>query len=107
MTYAEKIDKAEAQIDWTRPAPAVAAQIRALSPFPGAWCDSPIGRLKLLDASAVEGQGEPGEVLGGLTIACGTDAVQVHSLQRQGKRASTAEAFLNGHRFAPGTRLPG
>ncbi|SUZ31750.1 Methionyl-tRNA formyltransferase [Roseibaca ekhonensis] len=105
VTYAAKIDKSEAHIDWTRPAQAVARQIRALSPFPGAWCDSPAGRLKLLDARAVDGDGAPGEVLDGLTIACGTGAVSVLSVQREGKRAGDAAAFLNGHRFAPGTVL--
>jgi methionyl-tRNA formyltransferase len=107
VTYADKIDKAEARIDWAQPAEAVARQIRALSPFPGAWCDSPIGRLKLLDARAVAGNGAPGEVLDGLTIACGAGAVQVLSVQREGKRASDTEAFLNGHQFAPGTVLGG
>lgn len=105
VTYAAKIEKSEARIDWSQPAQAVARQIRALSPFPGAWCDSPAGRLKLLDARAVDGDGAPGEVLDGLTIACGTGAVSVLSVQREGKRAGDAAAFLNGHRFAPGTVL--
>ncbi len=105
VTYAAKIAKAEARIDWAQPAEVVARQIKALSPFPGAWSDSPIGRLKLLDARAVTGKGAPGEVLDGLIIACGTGAVQVLSVQREGKRASDAEAFLNGHRFAPGAML--
>lgn len=105
VTYAAKIDKAEARIDWTQPADVAARQIRALSPFPGAWCDSPAGRLKLLDARAGSGDGAPGTVLDGLTIACGAGAVEVLSVQREGKRPASAEAFLNGHRFAPGTRL--
>ncbi|NBB98566.1 MAG: methionyl-tRNA formyltransferase [Alphaproteobacteria bacterium] len=107
VTYAAKIDKSEARIDWAQPAEVVARHVRALSPFPGAWCDSPAGRLKLLDARAVTGSGAPGEVLDGLTIACGTGAVQVLAVQREGKRASNADAFLNGHRFAPGTVLGG
>ena len=107
VTYAAKINKSEARIDWTRPAEEVARHIRALSPFPGAWCDSPAGRLKLLDARAVAGKGAPGEVLDGLTVACGTGAVSVLSVQREGKRASDTDAFLNGHRFAPGTVLDG
>lgn len=105
VTYAAKIDKAEARIDWTQPAPVVARHIRGLSPFPGAWCDSPIGRLKVLDAQEVDGTAAPGTVLEGFTIACGQGAVQVLSVQREGKRATTAEAFLNGYRFAPGTVL--
>ncbi len=96
VSYAEKINKAEARIDWTRPAEAVARQIRGLSPFPGAWCEGPLGRLKLLDARAVSGRGAPGTVLHGLTVACGTGAVELLSVQREGKRAMDAEALLRG-----------
>ncbi len=96
VTYAAKIDKSEARVDWTRPAEDVARQIRALSPFPGAWCETPLGRLKLLDARAVTATAAPGTVLGGLTIACGTGAVELRSVQREGKRAMTAEALLRG-----------
>ncbi|MGY6705476.1 methionyl-tRNA formyltransferase [Roseinatronobacter sp.] len=96
VTYAAKIDKAEARIDWTRPADEVARQIRALSPFPGAWCETPFGRLKLLNARAVDETGTAGEVLDGLTIACGTGAVQVTDVQREGKRAMAAAELLRG-----------
>ncbi|TVP73426.1 MAG: methionyl-tRNA formyltransferase [Rhodobacteraceae bacterium] len=96
VTYAAKIDKSEARVDWTRPAEEVARQIRGLSPFPGAWCETPLGRLKLLDARAVVGSGAPGTVLGGLTIACGTGAVELRSVQREGKRVMEPEALLRG-----------
>lgn len=97
VTYAAKIDKAEARIDWRQPAEAVARRIRALSPFPGAWCDSSVGRLKLVNARAVAGQGAPGQLLaGGLIIACGTGAVEISELQREGKRTMSAEDFLRG-----------
>ena len=96
VTYAAKIDKAEARIDWTRPADEIARHIRALSPFPGAWCDTPFGRLKLLNAQAVDETGAPGEVLSGLTIACGNGAVQVTDVQREGKRAMAAAELLHG-----------
>ena len=96
VTYAAKIDKAEARIDWTRPAEEVARHIRGLSPFPGVWFDSPYGRLKLLNARPVEGQGAPGTLLHGLTIACGTGAVEVLDVQREGKRAMSAEDMLRG-----------
>ena len=97
VTYAAKIDKAEARIDWAQPAEAVARQIRALSPFPGAWCDSSLGRLKLLNARAVAGQGAPGQLLeGGLIIACSTGAIEITELQREGKRAMSARDFLRG-----------
>lgn len=95
VTYAAKIDKAEARIDWARPAEEIARQIRGLSPFPGAWCLAGEERVKLLRAEAVPGEGAPGEVLGGLTVACGTGAVAVTEVQREGKRAMpVAQALL-------------
>lgn len=96
VSYAAKIDKSEARVDWSRPALEVARRIRGLSPFPGAWCEAPFGRLKLLDAQVVEGQGAPGQVLEGLTIACGEGAVAVKKVQREGKRALTADDYLRG-----------
>ena len=96
VTYAAKIDKAEARVDWTRPAEEIARQIQGLSPFPGAWCETPFGRLKLLDARAVAGQGRPGEVLADLTVACGDGAVTLIRVQREGKRAMSAEELLRG-----------
>jgi methionyl-tRNA formyltransferase len=105
VTYAAKIDKAEARIDWTRPAAVVARQIRGLAPFPGAWCDTPAGRLKLLNAHAIAGQGHPGEVLSGLTVACGTGAVAITEAQRAGGRPMPANELLRGLDLPPGTRL--
>ena len=96
VTYAEKIDKAEARIDWTRPAVEVDRLIRGLSPFPGAWCEVAGERVKLLRSRLASGQGQPGEVLGGWRIACGTGSVEVTEVQRQGKRAMTAEDALRG-----------
>ena len=96
VTYAAKIDKAEARIDWTRPAAEVDRLIRGLSPFPGAWCLAGGERLKLLRARAVAGQGRPGEVLGALTVACGEGAVEILSLQREGKRPLPAAEALRG-----------
>ncbi len=104
-TYAAKIDKAEARIDWTQPAEAVARRIRGLSPFPGAWVATPAGRLKLLNARAVAGQGAPGEVLSGLTIACGAGAVAITEAQREGRRPMPAGELLRGLDLPPGTRL--
>jgi len=96
VTYAAKIDKLESRVDWTQPAVQVARDIRALSPFPGAWCDTPVGRLKLLHAVATDGTGQPGEVLRELTIACGAGAVQVTEVQREGKRPMPVAEALRG-----------
>ncbi|MBC56784.1 MAG: methionyl-tRNA formyltransferase [Confluentimicrobium sp.] len=96
VTYASKIDKAEARVDWARPAVEVDRQIRGLSPFPGAWCEIGGERVKLLRSRVAPGHGTPGQVLGGLTIACGTGAVQVLQAQRPGRRAMDADEFLRG-----------
>ncbi len=96
ITYAAKIDKAEARIDWTRPAAEVDRQIRGLSPFPGAWCEMAGERVKLLRSRPAPGQGQPGQVLDGLTIACGEGAVEITLAQREGKRPMAAADFLNG-----------
>jgi len=105
VTYAHKINKAEARVDWSDPADVVARKINGLSPFPGAWCRTPDGRLKLLNAQAVAGKGAVGAVLDGLTIACGTGAVRILRAQREGKRAMTADEVLHGVDWAPGTVL--
>ncbi len=96
VTYAAKIDKAEARIDWAQAAEVVARQINGLSPFPGAWGLAGDERVKFLRARAVEGLGAPGAHLGGLVIACGTGAVQVIEAQREGKRPMAAEELLRG-----------
>ncbi len=96
VTYAAKIDKAEARIDWTCPAPEVDRQIRGLSPFPGAWTEIAGERVKLLRSRLAEGQGAPGQVLGAFTIACGSGAVEVLEAQREGKRPMAAHELLRG-----------
>jgi methionyl-tRNA formyltransferase len=96
VTYAAKIDKAEARVDFTRPAVEVDRLIRGLSPFPGAWIEIKGERVKLLRSRLAEGQGVPGLVLGGFTIACGTGAVEVLEAQREGKRPMAAAEVLRG-----------
>lgn len=96
VTYAVKIDKAEARVDWTQPATEVDRLIRGLSPHPGAWCDVAGERLRLLRSRVVRGAGTPGQVLAGFTVACGTGAVEITQVQRAGKRAVTATEALRG-----------
>lgn len=107
VTYAHKIDKAEAEIDWTRPAAEVDGQIRGLSPFPGAWFEQDGLRIKALGSERVDAQGAPGVVLddAGLCVACGNAAVRLTRLQRAGKGAQPAEVFLRGTPVPPGTQL--
>ncbi|MCR4265623.1 methionyl-tRNA formyltransferase [Nitratireductor sp. ZSWI3] len=109
-TYAKKILKDETRVDWSRPAEAVHNHIRGLSPFPGAWCEMPLGgrveRVKLLRAAPVPGKGAPGEALDeALTIACGEGAVRLVELQRAGGKPMRAQDFLRGVQLARGTRL--
>lgn len=101
VTYAAKIDKAEARIDWSKPAKDVHNTIRGLSPFPGAWCEMEINgaveRVKLQRSTFGEGRGEPGAVLDDrLTIACGEGAVRLVTLQRSGGKPLPAQEFLRG-----------
>ncbi len=96
ITYARKIDKSEARVDWTRPAQDVDRQIRGLSPFPGAWCDVDGERVKLLRSRLATGTGAPGTHLGSFRIACGDGAIRVLEAQREGKRPMTVDEILRG-----------
>lgn len=106
VSYAHKIDKSEARVDWTRPATDVDRLIRGLSPFPGAWTALGDERLKLLSSRLADASGPPGTVLDDqLTVACGDGAVQLLRLQRAGKGPQDAQTFLRGFPIAPGTQL--
>jgi methionyl-tRNA formyltransferase len=106
VTYAAKIDKAEAKIDWSRPARAVLRHIHGLSPFPGAWCEiagdgEPV-RLKILRCEFAKGSGAPGAVLDdNLAIACADGAIRILELQRAGKAPMKAADFLRGTPLKP------
>ena len=106
ISYADKIDKAEARVNWAEPAARVDGRIRGLSPFPGAWIEHGGERIKLLASRLAEGAGVPGEVLDdGLTVACGEGAVQILRLQRAGRAPQEAAEFLRGTPLPAGTRL--
>jgi methionyl-tRNA formyltransferase len=96
VTYAVKIDKSEARVDWARPAAEVDRLIRGLSPFPGSWTAAAGERVKLLRSRPAEGSGPPGMVLHGFTVACGLGAVEVLEAQREGKRPMAAAELLRG-----------
>jgi len=105
-TYAAKIDKAEARIDWDRPAQEVVRQVHGLSPFPGAWLDLAGQRVKLLRVEEAEGTGNAGEVLDDrLAIACGDGAIRPIELQRAGKPKMDLDTFLRGNAVAEGSIL--
>jgi methionyl-tRNA formyltransferase len=97
VTYARKIEKSEARIDWSRPAAEVHNLIRGLSPHPGAWFEIDGGiRIRALRSTSAEGSGDPGDVLHSLTIACGEGAVDLVTVQREGRAPMDAPAFLRG-----------
>lgn len=96
VTYARKIDKAETKIDFTKPAVEVRNHIHGLSPFPGAWCSLSGARVKVLKAQAVDHAGDDA-----LTFACGSGAIKLRLLQREGKGVMDAATFLRGFPLAP------
>lgn len=99
VTYASKIDKAEARVDWSRSASEIARQINGLSPFPGAWTEADGERIKLLRASQATAKltaGAVDAVGDALVVGCGEGAITVHELQRAGKKAASAASVLLG-----------
>jgi methionyl-tRNA formyltransferase len=110
VTYAAKIEKSEARIDWNRPAREVLRHIHGLSPFPGAWCEIPIegaaARVKILRCELADGSGAPGDLLDDrMTVACRQGALRILELQRAGKQPMKAEEFLRGTPLKPPMRL--
>lgn len=106
ITYAEKIDKAEARLDFSRPAVELDRYIRGLSPFPGAWFEADGVRVKVLQARAVDADGPAGTVAEtGAVIYCGQGALQLVEVQRAGKPKTDAAAFLRGRGLSPGQQL--
>lgn len=110
VTYAAKIEKPEARIDFTRPAAEVHNLVRGLSPFPGAWFEAKVDgraeRIKIVRAQLVAGSGAAGTVLDNeLTVACGDGAVRLLTVQRAGKKPMTAAELLRGFALNAGTRL--
>ena len=110
VTYATKIEKAEARIDWNKPAREVLRHIHGLSPFPGAWCEMPLEgeqvRVKILRCAMTDGSGAPGEVLDEhLAVACKEGAIRILELQRAGRQPMKAEEFLRGSPIKTGARF--
>ena len=112
-SYAAKIERADARIDFSRPAVALDRQIRALTPMPLAYCMTPDGRsMKIVSARVTDGSGAPGTVLrtstdggGEITVACGEGALSILALQPEGKGKMDAAAYLRGRRLAVGEVL--
>ncbi|MCY4408743.1 MAG: methionyl-tRNA formyltransferase [Rhodospirillaceae bacterium] len=109
-TYAAKLEKHEAAIDWRAPAAHIERRVRALAPGPGAWLDHEGDRIKVLAAERVAGATDapPGTIIdAALAVACGDGAaLRPTRLQRAGKAVMDRDAFLRGRPIAAGTRLP-
>jgi methionyl-tRNA formyltransferase len=108
VTYAKKIDKAEARIDWSKNAVEIERQVRAFAPSPGAWFEANGERIKLLQATAGrDAAGNPGEVLDdAMSIACGEGYIRPLKVQRAGRGVMTPGELLRGFAIPKGTRLP-
>ena len=105
-TYAKKIEKNETKINWDKDANKVLAHIHGLSPNPGAWFEFNKERFKVLKATISTTKGQSGHVLDdNLTIGCGSEAIQILELQRQGKNKQTAKEFLLGKKINKGMIL--
>ncbi|ENO91041.1 MULTISPECIES: methionyl-tRNA formyltransferase [unclassified Thauera] len=109
VTYAAKIGRAEANIDWTRPAADIERATRAFDPFPGAASSLRDTVVKCWSAEVVPGRGEPGTVIAagddGITVACGRDALRCTVLQRPGSKRLPAAEFLRGFPVSVGERF--
>lgn len=105
-TYAKKIDKSEAKINWNDTAKKIIAKINGLSPDPGCWFDYKGARIKVLEAKEVKGIGKPGDIIDNkFSIACLENAIQVLQLKKEGKGIVSAVNFLLGNRLKPGMNL--
>ena len=106
ITYASKIDKAEARIDWSKSGQEIERQVRAFAPAPGAWFEANGERIKLLKAAAGSDSAEPGQVMDDdLTIACGSGCIRPLIVQRAGRAAMSPGELLRGFRIPKGTIL--
>lgn len=106
VTHAAKIDKAEARLDFSRPAIEVERQVRAFAPSPGASFEQGGERVRVLAAELADGAGKPGEVIDDtLTIACGRGAIRPVRVQRAGRGVMTPDELLRGFAIPRGTRL--
>jgi methionyl-tRNA formyltransferase len=106
-TYASKIDKAEARLDWSRTAAELERQVRAFNPVPGAWFEANGERIKLLGVQVEKASGLPGEVLDdNLTIATGSGAIRPLFAQRAGRGPMTTGELLRGFAIPKGSILP-
>ena len=102
VTYAHKIDKGEARIDWSLPGQAIDRLVRAMQPSPGAWFDSAGSRVKLITAEPADGRGVAGTLIGDGVVATGDGALRLLTVQPEGKPRMVAADWLRGRRLQTG-----
>jgi methionyl-tRNA formyltransferase len=109
ITYAAKVSKADAQLDWSESAEVLARKVRAFNPAPGAWTQYKGEALKIWRADSISAKGEAGTVIetksGSLIVACGSGALQITELQHAGSKRMSAAAYLAGYPLRPGDAL--
>jgi len=106
VTYAKKINKREAKINWNKPAKKIIAEINGLNPFPGAWFEHEGNRIKILEAEKSENSGGEGEVLtDDLTIGCKENSIKIKLIQKEGKKILKTSDFLTGYKIKKGELL--
>ena len=105
-SYAKKISKSEAKIDWRENSQKILSKINALNPDPGAWFEFKNSRYKVWEASVVDITGNPGKVMEeNLTIACGDKSIQINIIQKEGKNKMSVESFTKGTKITKGENL--
>ena len=106
VTYAKKINKREAKINWNKPAKKIIAEINGLNPFPGAWFEHEGNRIKIIEAEKAENSGGEGEVLtDDLTIGCKENSIKIKLIQKEGKKILKTNNFLTGYEIKKGEIL--
>ena len=106
VTYAKKINKREAKIDWNKPAKKIIAEINGLNPFPGAWFEHEGNRIKIVEAEKSENTGREGEVLtDDLVIGCKEKSIKIKLIQKEGKKILQTSNFLTGYKIKKGEIL--
>ena len=104
VTYAQKLDRAEGRIDWTRTSSEIDRRVRALNPWPGVWCELNSERLQIFSVKPVNGSGVPGTVIAEpLIVACGEGALQIDQVQRAGRSKMPTADFVRGYPVPIGT----
>ncbi len=106
VTYAKKITKREAKIDWNDTAQKLIAKINGLNPYPGAWFMHKDTRIKIIEAELSNMQGNSGEILTkDLVVGCQNNSIKINLLQKEGKRVLDTKSFLDGYKIDKGELL--